>query len=113
MEQVHAAIVHRNTLRAILRADADKMLTSFAQELNGFDDDRTLKALGLQHRLGGGLFERGIGGSRAGLGRSGGFCWLGERRADQREGACTGGGGEKAAAGESSEGFGLHRMWLS
>ena len=51
VQHVHAAVIHRNPLRAVLRPDADEMIAALAQQFDGFDDDRIFERADLQHRL--------------------------------------------------------------
>ncbi len=61
MENIHAAIVHGDALRAVLGADADEMITALAEEFDGLNDDGILQALDLEDGLGGGLFKNCVG----------------------------------------------------
>src|SRR5260370_36042966 len=57
MQNIHPSVVHRKALRSVFGADAHEMLAAFAQEFDGFDDDRVFEALELENGFGGRLFE--------------------------------------------------------
>ena len=44
MQNFRAAVVHRDTFCAVLRANPQKMLGTLAQEFDGFDDHGVFKA---------------------------------------------------------------------
>jgi hypothetical protein len=85
MQITHAPVVHGNSLRAVLRADADKMAFAFAQQFDGFNDDRGFESGELKHGLRGGLFQKVVGDLIFGFG--------GERRTRGQNGKCACGGG--------------------
>jgi hypothetical protein len=43
MQNVCAAIVHGDAFRAVLGTDAQEMLASFAEQFDGFDEDRAFE----------------------------------------------------------------------
>jgi hypothetical protein len=60
VKNVRAAIVHRNAFRAVLGSDAQKMFAPFAEQFDGFDDDRILEMLAVEDRSGGGAIHIGL-----------------------------------------------------
>src|ERR1700690_2860401 len=68
-KHIHAAVVDRDAFRAVLGADANKMILAFLQQLDRFEDDRISEPLGSEYRFGSCLIKRFDG--RGGKGR---FC---------------------------------------
>src|SRR5262249_28245361 len=60
VQHIHAAVIDRNSLRAVFGSDPHEMIFAFAKQLDGFDDNRILECADSEHGLSGGLRERGI-----------------------------------------------------
>ena len=60
MKDFSATVVHGDAFRAVLGTDAQEMLASFAEQFDGFDDDRAFERRALEDGPGAGFFETSV-----------------------------------------------------